>query len=156
MWARVRGITCCMPRVLFAERAERVHGLIRQPAQVRCASDVAGDLAARRPDKQRTLSRVGNPSKASADCDAQGDDKASIIGQREGTCESETAVLAMQRRLVEPCSEYTIPRPGCSEHPRPGIGALVSGKGLAIVRPASWGRNSSSWGPWNELEGMLG
>ena len=82
MLARVQGITCCMPRVLFTERAERIHGMIRsgwparRVAQVQCASDVTGDLAARRPDKQRTLSRVGNTAIASADCDAQGDDKA--------------------------------------------------------------------------------
>ena len=91
-----------MPRVLFAERAERVHGTIRLgwPArlavQVRCASDVTGDLVARVTGKQRMLSRVGNSSKASAECDAQGDDKASIIIRRKGrTGESQTAALVV-------------------------------------------------------------
>jgi len=90
MRAHVRSSTCCVPRVLFAEHAERVSGTIRsgwparETAQVRCASDFIGtDLAARVTGDRRTLSRVGNPSEASADCYAQGDDKASIIAGRD-------------------------------------------------------------------------
>ena len=90
MRARVRSSTCCAPRVLFAERAERVPGTIRsgwparETAQVRCVSDVTGDLAARVTCERRTLAHMADPSKASAYCDAQGDDKASIIGHRKG------------------------------------------------------------------------
>jgi len=70
-WARVRGITCCIPCVLFAERAEhaeRVSGTLRaRQLQARCAFDViGGNLAARMPDKQRT-SHVENPPRASAE-----------------------------------------------------------------------------------------
>ena len=154
MWAHVRGITCCMPHVLFTERAERVHGTIRsgwpawRAAQVRCASDVTGDLAARRPGKQRTLSRVGNSPKASACCNAQGDDKAPGIVRRKGrTSESQTATLAVQEKK-RPRSKYTA-RTRMWQASSPGQRSLVRGKGLAIDRPASWGRNSSSWGPWN-------
>ena len=82
--------------------------------------------------ERRVLARMADPSKASACCDAQGDDKAPGIVRRKGqTSESETAALAMQRKLVEPCPEYTIPRPECGKHPNLGKGALVSGKGLA-------------------------
>ena len=76
-----------------------------------------------------------------------------------GAPNSKTAALAVQKKKKNkngPRSKYTIPRPGYGEHPHPGKGALVSEKGLAIDRPASWGMSSSSWGPWNELEGMLG
>ena len=59
--ARVRGITCCIPRVLFAEHTERVPGTKRTcRLQARCAGDVTGNLKSRMPEKQRTLSRVGN------------------------------------------------------------------------------------------------
>jgi len=83
MRARVRSSTCCMPRVLFAER---VPGTMRscwpaqETAQVRCASDViSGDLAGRVAGELHTLARVGNPSKVSAVCYVQGDDKAARI-----------------------------------------------------------------------------
>ena len=76
MRAHVRNSTCCMPRVLFAGRAEQVSRTIRscwperEAAQVQCAGDVIGtDLAARVTVEQRTLARVGNPSEASARCD---------------------------------------------------------------------------------------
>ena len=91
MCARVRDITCCMPRVLFAERAERVSGTMRacwparETVQARCASDViGGNLAARMPGKQRTLAHVGNPARASACWDVQGDVMAARIGHRRG------------------------------------------------------------------------
>ena len=40
---------------------------------------------------------MADPSNVSADCDVQGDDKASIIAHTDGTSESETAALATQR-----------------------------------------------------------
>ena len=80
-----------MPRVLFVEQVERVSGMIRsgwparETAQVWCVSDVIGtDLAARVTGERRTLSRVGNPSEASADCYVQGDDKAARIARWKG------------------------------------------------------------------------
>ena len=106
-----------MSRVLFAEHAERVSGTIRsgwparEAAQVRCASDVIGtDLAARVADERRTLSRVGNPSEASADCYAQGDDKAAGIVRRKGQVnESQTAALAVQKKTNKWCQAQQIP-----------------------------------------------
>ena len=100
MRARVRGITCCAPRVPFAERAERASGTTRSggPAQqavrVPWASDVIGtDLAARVTGELHMLARVGNPSKAS---DLQGDVKAARIARRKGrTSELSTAALAV-------------------------------------------------------------
>ena len=78
-------------RVLFAERAERISGTIRscgparETAQVRCMSDVIGaDLAARVVGELHTLAHVGNPSEASADCDAQGDVMAARIARWKG------------------------------------------------------------------------
>ena len=106
MRARVRSSKCCMPRVLFAERVERVPRTMRscwlaqETAQVLCVGDViGGDLAARMPGKQRTLTRVGNPSEASAGCDAQGDDKAPSIARWKGrTCKLSTAAVAVQKK----------------------------------------------------------
>ena len=93
-----------MPRVLFAERVERVPGTMRscwparETGQVRCASDViSGDLAARVMGELHTLARLGNPSKASAVCDVQGNDKAARITQWKGrTSELSTTALAVQ------------------------------------------------------------
>jgi len=82
MLVRVRGITCCMLCVLFAERAEWVPGTIlsgrpaRETAQVRCSGNVTGDLAARVAGEWHTLALMADPSKASASCNAHGDDKA--------------------------------------------------------------------------------
>ena len=116
MPARVRGITCCTPRVLFAERAERVPGTTRsggpalQAAQVPCASDVTGDLAARKPGEWSTA-RMADGSKASAWCDLRGDVKASFIAKKEGTCMLQTAALATQRwpslatSTLNPCQD---------------------------------------------------
>ena len=95
-----------MPRVLFAECAEQTPGTMRscwparESTQVRCASDViSGDLAARVAGELHTVARVGNPSKASAVCDAQGDDKVARIGQRKGrTDKLSTATLAVQEK----------------------------------------------------------
>ena len=90
MPARVRGITCCTPRVLFAERAERVPGTTRsggparQAALVPCASDVTVDLAARKPGEWRTAHMVDG-SKASAWCDRRGDVTLLCIARTEGT-----------------------------------------------------------------------
>ena len=103
MRVRVRSSTCCMPRVLFAERAEWVSGTIRscwparETAQVRCASDVTGDFPARVAGELHTLAHVGNPSKVSAVCDAQGDDKAARIARWKGrTGKLSTAALAVK------------------------------------------------------------
>ena len=90
MRACVRGITCYVPRVLFAECAEQVPGTTRSsgPArlavQVPWASDVTANIPARVAGELQTLAHVGNPSKASAGCDAQGDDKAPSIVRRKG------------------------------------------------------------------------
>ena len=71
-------------------------GPARETAQVRCASDVTGDLAARVPGERRALAHMADPSEASAECDVQGDDKAPGIVRRKGrTSESQTAALAV-------------------------------------------------------------
>ena len=77
-------------RVLRTEHAEWVPGTIRsgwharETAQVRCASDVTRDLAARVTCEQRTLARMADPSKVSADCYVQGDDKSARIARWKG------------------------------------------------------------------------
>ena len=85
-WARVRGILCCIPRVLFTEHAERVSGMRRaRRLQARRVDDVIStDLVAQMPEKRRTLFRVGNPTKASAWGDSQGDIMAAWIGRWKG------------------------------------------------------------------------
>ena len=105
MRARMRGITCCAPHVPFAERTERAPGTTRsggpaqQAVQVPWASDVTGDFPARVAGELHTLACVGNPSKASAVCDAQGDDKAARIARRKGrTGKLSTAALAVQEK----------------------------------------------------------
>ena len=54
-------------------------GPARETAQVQCASDVTGHLAAQVTGERRALARMADPSKASADCDAQGGDMAARI-----------------------------------------------------------------------------
>ena len=102
MRARVWSSPCCTLRVLFVERAERVPGTIRscgparETVQVRCASDVTEDLAARVTGERRALARMADPSKASTCCDTQGVVKAARIARRKGrTSESQTAALAV-------------------------------------------------------------
>ena len=59
---------------------------------------ISGDLVARMPGIQRTLSRVGNPSEASACWDAQGDVKAAVIARGKGrTGKPQTATMAVQK-----------------------------------------------------------
>ena len=67
----------------------------RETVQVWCAGDVIGtDLSAQVTGEQRTLACVGNPSKASSVCDAQGDDKAACIARWKGrTGKLSTAAL---------------------------------------------------------------
>ena len=57
----------------------------RETVQVWCASDVIGtDLAVRVMGERYALARMADPSKVSACCDAQGDDKAPGIVRRKG------------------------------------------------------------------------
>ena len=105
--ARVRSSPCYMPRVLFAERTERVPRTMpscwpaRETAQVRRASDVTGDLAARVTCERRAVARMTDPSKASAYCDWQGDVMAARIAQRKGRAsEPKTAALAVQKKNI--------------------------------------------------------
>ena len=117
MRSRVWNSTCCALRILFAER---VPGTIRsgwpawETAQVQCASDVTGDLAARVTCEWRALALMVDPAKASTCCDAQSDDKApGIVRRKGGSSESQTATLAVQKKQTnkkkQPCYEYTTP-----------------------------------------------
>jgi len=71
----------------------------RETAQVECASDVTRDLVARVTGERRSLARMADPSKASACCDVQGDDKAPGIVRRKGrTSKSQTTALAVLKK----------------------------------------------------------
>ena len=80
-----------------------------ETVQDRCAGDVTGDLAARVMGERHALAHMADPSKASACCDAQKDDKAQGIVRRKGRMsESQTTALAVQEKK-RPCPEYMAP-----------------------------------------------
>jgi len=83
-----------------------------------CMGNHAGSVRGRRhwgprarvTGERRALARNADRSKASADCDAQGDDKTPGIVRWKGrTSKSQTAALAVQKKKKGPHSKYTAP-----------------------------------------------
>ena len=59
--------------------------------------------------------------------------------------------IKKRERQASPLRVNRIPRQGVRDPLAWAQEGTSQGEGLVIVRPASWGRDKSSWSPWNGL-----